>query len=169
MLQIVPVTYERSVFLGMVVVALGALPACSGDDGGEGPGPGSGGSSNSVGCEGRGEQFSAGMTKEFGDGAIQVVLVKSDVAPPRQTLNTWTLEVKDGTGQAITGASVTASFMMPDHTHPARVDVGREIEPGVYEVVPYFNMAGYWETTVSVTPAGGGGGSVLFAFCISPD
>lgn len=64
------------------------------------------------------------------------------------------------------GANVTATFLMPDHTHPARVKVAEEPEPGIYEVAPYFSMPGLWQTTVRVTPAGDIAATVVFAFCI---
>jgi hypothetical protein len=109
------------------------------------------------------------MSKETEDGAIKVVLKKSDVAPPAQGLNTWTLEITDASGQPVAGADVQASSRMPDHTHPATKKTGTETGAGVYDVVPYFSMPGYWETTLTVTPAGGTAGSVMFSFCIAQD
>jgi len=139
--------------------------ACSGDD--EAPtNPGQGGSSSTLGCEGRGEQFSAGMAKQAEGGPIQVILKKSDVAPPAQGLNTWTLEITDANGQPIAGADVVASSRMPDHTHPATKKTGTQTEPGTYEIVPYFSMPGYWETVLTVTPQGGAPVTVMFSFCI---
>lgn len=105
------------------------------------------------------------MSKE--GGAITVVLEKSDVAPPAQGLNTWTLEITDASGQPIAGADVQAASRMPDHTHPPTKKTGTQTEPGRYEIVPYFSMPGYWETELTVTPQGGGAPvTVMFSFCI---
>ena len=145
--------------------ALTALSACGDSEGGTPNGSGgNGGSSSVLGCEGRGEQFSAGMSKE--GGAITVVLAKSDVAPPAQGLNTWTLEITDASGQPIAGADVQAASRMPDHTHPPTKKTGTQTEPGRYEIVPYFSMPGYWETELTVTPQGGAPVTVMFSFCI---
>jgi hypothetical protein len=161
------VGYRHFLVLGTAVAALIAAPAC-GSDGEEAPHShgGHGGTSSTLDCEGRGEQFSAGMAKQAEGGSIQIVLKKSDVAPPAQGLNTWTLEITDANGQPVAGADVQASSKMPDHTHPATKKTGTQTEPGTYEIVPYFSMTGYWETTVTVTPQGGTAGSVMFGFCI---
>ena len=149
-------------------LSLGFLFACSGADEGT-PGNPGGGSPGGSGCEGRGESFSAGMTKVSDGGGVNVVLVKSDIAPPGQGINTWTLRLTDAAGQPIEGARVSASFLMPDHTHPAQHKDARETERGTYQVAPYFSMPGFWETTVTVTPAGGAESSVRFSFCIAQD
>jgi hypothetical protein len=105
------------------------------------------------------------MSKQSSDAAVEVVLVKADPAPPAQLNNTWTLEVKDAAGNPIAGANVVALSGMPDHNHPAAKKLATETEPGVYEVVPYFSMPGYWETMI-MAPSGGGEASVIFGFCI---
>ena len=157
--------YRHFLVLG-TALALTTLSACGGGDEDSPTGSGgSGGTNSMLDCEGRGEQFSAGMSKE--SGAIKVVLEKSDVAPPAQGLNTWTLEITDANGQPIAGADVQASSRMPDHPHPATKKTGTQIEPGNYEIVPYFSMPGYWETELTVTPQGGGTPvTVMFSFCI---
>ena len=164
-IYVVAVGYDRFLVLAVSVLALCASAACGGSE--DTPPPtGNAGSHGIVGCEGRGDQFSAGMTKQSDDGALQVVLEKADIAPPGQGLNTWTLEITDAAG-AVSGADVQASSRMPDHTHPAVKKTGSETEPGVYEIIPYFAMPGYWETVITVTPTGGSRSSVLFAFCIA--
>ena len=158
--------FVRSWVFGTALVALAV--ACSSEEappaqGGDG---GHGGSSSTLDCEGRGEQFSAGMSKESAGGAVKVVLVKSDVAPPAQGLNKWTLQITDASGQAIAGADVQAASVMPDHTHPPIKKTGTQTEPGNYEIVPYFSMPGYWEITLTVTPQGGEPVTVMFSFCV---
>jgi hypothetical protein len=159
------VGYRHFLVLG-TALALTALSACGGGDDESPPGNGgTGGTNSTLDCEGRGEQFSAGMSKE--SAAIKVVLEKSDVAPPAQGLNKWTLEITDASGQPLAGADVQAASKMPDHTHPATKKTGTQIEPGSYEIVPYFSMPGYWETELTVTPQGGGAPvTVMFSFCI---
>jgi YtkA-like len=159
----------RSTLLG-IGFALFALAGCSSGDEEKPNNPGGTGGTSSVNdCEGRGEPFSAGMAKLSDGGAVKVVLVKSDIAPPGQGINTWTIRLSDASDQPLTGAKVSASFMMPDHTHPPQSKDGRESAPGTYEVLPYFSMPGLWETTVTVTPSGGAETSVLFSFCIGQD
>lgn len=157
--------YRYFLVLG-TAFALSALSACSDSEGSTPNGSGgNGGSSSVLDCEGRGEQFSAGMSKE-GE-AINVVLVKSDIAPPAQGLNTWTLEITDAGGQPVAGADVRAASHMPDHPHPPTRKAGTQIEPGTYEIVPYFSMPGYWEIEITVTLQGGGAPvTVMFSFCI---
>jgi hypothetical protein len=149
---------------GTIGVALALLSACGNGDG-SAP-TGNPGSVHVPDCEGRGEEFSAGMIKQSNEGAVEVVLVRADVAPPAQGINTWTLRANDSAGLPIVGANVTATFLMPDHTHPARLEVAKELEPGVYEVALYFSMPGLWQTTVRVTPADASAASVVFAFCV---
>src|SRR5688572_29159374 len=151
----------RSAVLGIgFSVMFGVFAACSGSD--EQPQGSPGGSSGSGGttavnagddCEGRGDSFSAGMTKESENGSVSVELVRSDIAPPGQGINTWTLRLEDAGGQAIAGAALEASFRMPDHTHPPVEREGSEMQAGTYEVKPDFSMPGLWEITVTVTPS----------------
>jgi len=157
----------RATVLGIALVLV-TLVGCSGGDD-EKPGNTGGNSTTNNDCEGRSETFSAGMTKQAEGGAVNVELVKSDIAPPGQGINTWTLRLTDSGGEPIAGAAVVASFKMPDHTHPAQQKDGKETESGTYEVAPYFSMPGFWETTVTVTPSGGTPSSVLFSFCIAQD
>jgi hypothetical protein len=155
----------RSFWVLGTAFALSSLSACSDSEDPPTGSGGSGGSTSVQGCEGRGEQFSAGMSKD--GGTITVVLERSDIAPPAQGLNTWTLELTDASGQPIAGADVQASSRMPDHTHPPTKKTGKQTEPGTYEIVPYFSMPGYWETEIIVTPQGGGAPvTVMFSFCI---
>jgi hypothetical protein len=107
------------------------------------------------------------MTKQAG--SVSVVLERSDIAPPGQGINTWTLRLEDAGGQPLAGAAVKASFRMPDHTHPAVEREGSETQAGTYEVKPDFSMPGLWEITVTITPAGGPPATVVFSFCIPPD
>ncbi len=155
----------RATVLGIALV-LFTLAGCSGGDDEKPVGTG-GNNTQTNDCEGRGEAFSAGMTKTPEGGAVNVELVKSNIAPPGQGINTWTLRLTDSGGQPIAGATVVASFKMPDHTHPAQQKNGKETSPGTYDVEPYFSMPGFWETTVTVTPSGGTASSVLFSFCIA--
>jgi hypothetical protein len=163
----------RAAALGFVVaVGFGLFAACSDSDGAQAPVHAGGSSNSSDGgsdCEGRGESFSAGMTKQTADGSITVELVSSDVAPPGEGINAWTLRFRDAGGQAIAGAALRASFKMPDHTHKPQQKDGRETEAGTYEVEPYFSMPGLWEITVTVTPSGGSAANVVFYFCVAPD
>jgi hypothetical protein len=156
--------------VSLVVVIAGTLlsAGCGGDDAGTPNSGGSGGTSGGSNCEGRGEAFTAGMTKTSSDGSIKVTLVRSDTVPPAQGPNTWTLGVTDASGQPITGASVAAGARMPGHPHDGNF-LATEGDTGVYDVTPEFTMPGFWETEVKVLPAGSELASVTFGFCIPQD
>lgn len=89
------------------------------------------------------------VTSELG---LHVALLQSRPTPRVGNL-TWTLQVLDGDGEPVLGATVKVSPFMPDHHHgspliPAVAEQGQ----GVYVAKPInLTMPGYWHTTVRVT------------------
>ena len=138
--------------------------ACSGRTDGH-----SGGLKSKPPCEGRGDAFSAGMTKTAEGGDVVVSLESADPAPPANSAdNVWTLRVTNVAGELVEHAELIAAPYMVDHGHGAPNQLASEIEPGLYSVSPLaLQMSGLWEVTIRVVPEDGGPESrVLFSFCI---
>lgn len=116
-------------------------------------------------CEGRAEEFSAGMKKTTGSG-YTIELRDANPAPPRQGNNTWQLAVYDASNAPVSGAQLSVDLWMPDHNHgsntvPAQTELGN----GQYQLMPLFlSMPGLWEITLSVEVEPKE--SVTFAFCV---
>ena len=143
----------------LCALALGACSSESDDDG-------STGGASAANCGGKGETFTAGMSKLGQNGKLTFVLVSSDPAPPQRYDNLWTIEVKEG-DTLLEGATITVSAKMPGHAHaPAQVDI-TELGAGRYEANPVdLFMIGLWNITITATSAAGTEDSATFAFCI---
>lgn len=118
----------------------------------------------------RAETFSAGMSKVGTQGAITFKLVSAQPVTPSRGLNEWQLDLLDGTGTAIAGATVKVTPYMPDHMHDAGV-VPEISEPTAgHYTLKMINlwMPGVWQTTIEATPAGGAKDVAVFSFCIPP-
>lgn len=116
--------------------------------------------------ETRADTYVAGLSK-VGAGGYEFVLVESVPAPPAKNDNTWTVELRDGAGATVDGATMTAVPFMPDHGHgtPITAEVTAQ-GSGRYQIAPVnLWMPGLWETTVAVDIQGVTD-EVVFAFCI---
>lgn len=122
------------------------------------------------GCEveHRDDAYALGLTKH---GAwSQVAFVDALPAPPSRGDNTWTMEVRDGTGAALTDLEIVVDPFMPDHAHGTtiRCDVSETDVPGRYLLEPVnLFMPGLWEVTLALRGAQGED-EVVFRFCIDP-
>ncbi|HVZ73214.1 MAG TPA: FixH family protein [Polyangia bacterium] len=117
--------------------------------------------------------YMAGLSRTSASGHFKAIWQDADPAPPSRGTNTWTVEIDDENGAPQDGLTITASPFMPDHNHPSTVKaVVTPMGNGVYSMTPlYLYMPGYWEVTLSFTPAGSGEAgntddSVVFPVCI---
>lgn len=131
---------------------------------------GSGGSAGSAGaeCGGRGETFSAGMSRLGENQALEFTLLDAAPAPPQQYDNVWTLQIDDAAGAPVESATLSVKTWMPDHGHGSPKQVGISQSGGGTYVLDPVNlfMAGLWEITIDATPTAGSADSVTFSFCI---
>jgi YtkA-like len=149
-----------------------ALVACTNET--VPPNDGKAGSAGSGGgmaadCEGRGENYFAGMKKTSADGTISVELVAADPAPPANSdRNVWTTKVTTASDAPIEGATIIGSPWMIDHGHGAANPLATDLGGGRYSLGPLaLTMTGLWQVTVKVTPAGQTKETdVVFTFCI---
>lgn len=118
--------------------------------------------------EARAESYSAGMEKLGAQNALKVRLIESMPGPPQKGDNVWRLQISDGAGTAISGASVTIVPFMPDHKHGTSVKaVVKDQGGGEYSVAPVnLFMPGLWETTINVQTSGGAKDKAIFSFCV---
>lgn len=116
----------------------------------------------------RGEAFMPGLEKV--DGALHVKILEGTPSVPVKGNNTWTVELRDGAGAVVDGATVSATPFMPDHNHGTSVvPTITALGEGRYTISPlYLFMAGVWRITLQVTPPGPTPtpASVQFFFCI---
>lgn len=156
----------------MAVVAgawlVGVTPACSSseDDSGSSGTSASGGSQDTA-CakDTRKDVFTAGLSKQ--GAGLTVKIVESTPSPPQKGTNTMTLEIADGAGQPLDGATVVVTPWMPDHAHgSALVPVVTPMSGGRYAVTKlYYPMPGLWQVTVSVQVPGATAQEIRFNFC----
>jgi hypothetical protein len=149
----------------LLFAALACAAACGGPKTGEGV-PDAGYDCTT---DTRGETFSAGMSKVGTQGLMTFKLMSSTPAPPSRGDNTWEMEIVDQTNAPVAGATVTVVPFMPDHNHGTSIKaIVTETSPGHYMVAPVnLWMVGFWQTTVTAKPAGGGAAdAVQFNFCI---
>lgn len=151
----------------LVVVALlvgGLLPACSSE-----PPEASPDAAAPTGCaaEKRADAFALGLSKTLPNGSV-VRLVAATPAPPAKGDNTWTVELVDGAGKPVSGATLTVVPFMPDHGHGTATapTATPEGAPGKYRISNMnLPMAGYWDITLSVT-VGATKSDARFGICI---
>ncbi len=119
--------------------------------------------------EDRDDTFVAGLEKT-GAGGVRIRITSAVPAPPQRGDNTFNLEVFDGAGAPISGASIDVTPFMPDHRHGTSIApvIAPGAAPGSY-TVSMINlwMPGLWEITIEATPAGGMADEVVFRFCIA--
>jgi hypothetical protein len=133
------------------------------DDSGAGPD-----TSGLVGCDDpRVQTYAPNMQQLGASGHFSFVLVSSSPAPPADESNIFVLQVLDGSGQPVTGATVTVIPTMPLMSHGTS---GVSVSPnadGSYTLSPlYFFMAGMWEVAIKAT-SGGVTDTTSYYFCVA--
>lgn len=146
------------------VVSMGPALACSSE-----PHEVPHDASPATGCaaEARADVFTLGLSKALPNGHA-VRLVAATPSPPVKGDNTWTVELVDGAGKPVSGATITVVPFMPDHGHGTATApaVTPEGGPGKYRISNMnLPMAGYWDITLSVT-AGATKGDARFGICL---
>jgi hypothetical protein len=118
--------------------------------------------------ETRAVPYEPNLMRTSSAGTYTAVLVKADPAPPIKGDNTWTVRILDANQMPVDGLSITPSANMPDHNHPPSAKpVVTPLGNGSYSMTPlYLFMAGFWEVTLTLQPAGGDKDSVVFPICI---
>ena len=155
----------RFVALASLLVA---LSACGDDhDSGHSSGGTSGTADTACARDTRKDTYAAGLSKA--GAALTVKILDAQPAPPAKGTNTFTVQVLDGAGKPVDGATLAIVPFMPDHGHgsavvPEVVAVGSEGKYTVSKV--YLAMAGLWELRVSVQAPGATTSEVTFAFCL---
>jgi hypothetical protein len=149
----------------MVLTSVVLVAACSGDE----KDTSTSGAPPATGCaaDTRKDIYTAGLSKPAGN--LSVKLIESKPGPPVKGTNSMTIEVLDGSGQPVDGATVTVTPWMPDHAHgSAKKPVVTPAGGGKYDVEDiYLAMAGLWQIKVGVQPAGGGAiQEAVFQFCL---
>lgn len=131
----------------LVLLGLAAV-GCGSTSDGDGP-------ATQAGCaeDSRVEAYEVG-TEKLGD--EELVLFRMGTLDPEPVDvgdNGWNLSLEAaGTGEPLTGCSLSATPWMPDHNHGSNNPTATEgAEAGDYEFTDIaFIMAGYWEVTLAV-------------------
>ncbi len=79
------------------------------------------------------------------------------------------MQVLDGKGAPVNGATIVTSGFMPDHNHGTSTipQVTAKGQDGTYEITPMILfMPGVWKITFKVTAAGGVADSAEVTFCV---
>ena len=118
----------------------------------------------------RADNWTLPIAKASKNGSFSVSLLTSAQSPPLiGDLTTWTLQIADGTGAMVDGATIDVKPWMPDHGHgtDAVAHVMPASSPGQYAVTPlYLFMAGYWTVTFTITN-GAVTDTVVYSVCLS--
>jgi len=161
----------RLLTAGLALLALPLAACVTSNGGGTGGTGGSTGSDPSL-CstDPRAEAYAIGLSAKSMDGKIEVSFVDASPAPPTKGENAWTVEVTDGTGKPVTGATISLEPYMPDHGHGSSITPQIKpmpSTPGQYQVtlIDLF-MPGIWQNTFTIMPPSGTAESVVFTFCV---
>jgi hypothetical protein len=147
--------------LAAMSLSAALLSCCSSSDDGDG-----GVDTSSESCNGKGETYTAGMSKVGDEGKLTFVLVSSDPAPPRRYDNTWVIAVKEGDA-LVEGATLEVAPTMPGHEHPAEGMTITDVGAGSYQATPLrLFMLGLWQIKITATSATGTSDTTTFSFCI---
>jgi hypothetical protein len=141
----------------LVIVVIG----CSGG--------GAAGPDANIGCQfdSRAMTYAPGMQLSGTGGVLKFAIESATPAPPLKGNNSWSVKILDGSGAAVTGATMTAVPFMPDHGHGTQVTPVVTPDGDSYTVAPlYLFMPGLWQVTLDATSAAGDD-SVKFDFCIA--
>jgi hypothetical protein len=159
-------TLQRASLRLLALPAL-LLAACVQTSGGGG---GAGTTSDAL-CDSdpRAMVYAAGLSATSSDGTLKVSIAGAQPAPPEKGINTWTIQLADGSGNPVSGATMSVTPWMPDHSHGSSIvpQVMPMASAGTYEVslLDLF-MPGLWQVTFDVTPASGQDEKVTFSLCI---
>jgi len=153
--------------IGMLIVATG-LPSCSGSGGDPGSDAVDAGLFYDCTTEPRAVAAVPGLLRVSSTGIMQATLESLTPNSLVKGPNSWTVGLSDAAGATLAGATIKAVPFMPDHGHGTSVKaVVTDLGAGVYGLTPLnLYMAGYWEVTLTVTPASGGSDSIVFPVCI---
>lgn len=156
---------RKAVFVSFVLCAA-LVAACSGGD--DASSSSTSGAPAQTGCaaDNRKDVYTAGLAKPAGD--LSVKLLEASPAPPAKGTNKMTIEVLDGAGKPVDGATITVTPFMPDHGHGSAVKpIVTPSGAGKYAIDKvYLAMAGLWKITVSVQMPGGALQEAAFQFCL---
>lgn len=101
------------------------------------------------------DTYWVGLEKAGAEGNFTIRLMKSSPIPQDLTLYTWEIEVLDGAGEPVTGASVEAEPRMPAHGHgtfPPVTPATALDQAGRYQLLEMdLFMAGIWRVEIRVT------------------
>lgn len=148
---------------------LGGLVGCGGGDSAGADSGTAGGGDGGIGCLGdpRADTYTANMEKPGDQGVFSFVLESSDPAPPVKGTNNWVLQVLDGSGAPVTGATIDVVPYMPDHGHGTsvtpQVSAGDNDDYNLDSL--YLFMPGLWQVTITAD-TGDQTDSVKYNFCI---
>jgi hypothetical protein len=154
--------------LGPLAIALLALPlaACTSGTGGAG---GSTVATSLCDTDPRAMTYAVGLSQTVMDGTMKVSFVDAMPAPPAESLNEWTVQLTDGNGDPVSGATITVKPWMPDMGHGSSVtpQVTPMTTAGEYQVslIDLF-MPGIWTNTFTITTASEPVTTAVFTFCI---
>jgi hypothetical protein len=120
-------------------------------------------------AETRDDEFALGLSKPGESSRYTFTLVTADPAPPARGDNTWVLRLDTMAAPVapVTGATMSVSPFMPDHSHGSgkTVTITPMTEAGEYKLAPVnLWMPGLWEVTVQVS--GAQSDRAVFRFCL---
>jgi hypothetical protein len=139
------------------------VSGCSSDD--DGSAATNGASVTACAADMRKDLYAAGMTKPAG--TLVVKLVEAVPAPPIKGMNVLTVNITDGGGAPLDGATLTLVPFMPDHAHgSARKPLVTASGGGTYTITDiWLPMAGLWKLTITVQ-SNGATSEAAFQFCV---
>ena len=163
---------QRALAMGLVAVTLAACGGAdnrSGADMTMGP-PDFAGAVGKLCSDARADNWSLPIAKKSANGSFTVTLLSSAASPPLiGDLTEWTVQVADGSGAMVDGATIDVKPWMPDHGHgtDAVAHVMAGGAPGQYAITPlYLFMAGYWTVTLTITDDSTTD-TVVFSLCLA--
>jgi hypothetical protein len=113
--------------------------------------------------------YAAGLSATSSDGTLKVSIAGAQPAPPEKGINTWTVQLTDGSGNPVSEAAVSVTPWMPDHGHGSSIvpQVMPTKSAGTYQVTLLdLFMPGIWQVTFDVTSPSSQDEKVTFSFCI---
>jgi hypothetical protein len=162
------VTLRRLLALALVAVPLAACG--TGGSGGAGGSGGSGIATSLCDTDPRAMTYAVGLSRTATGAPFKVTFVDATPAPPSDGMNAWTVRVTDGSGNPVTGATITLKPWMPDMGHGSSVtpQITPMGEDGMYQVtlIDLF-MPGIWSNTFTIKTASAPLATAVFTFCIN--
>lgn len=113
--------------------------------------------------------YAVGVEAKATDGALSVHFMDANPAPPAKGNNTWMVQLLDGNGKPVNGATIVTKGFMPDHGHGTSVkpQATAKGQDGTYEITPVtLFMPGVWQITFTVTTTDGMADSAVVTFCV---